>query len=36
MIQIATLGLTPIVGRRTKKMPAKLIFKGSYRARVKD
>ena len=26
MIQIASLGLTPIVGRRTKKMPAKLLY----------
>jgi hypothetical protein len=27
MIQIASLGLTPIVGRRTEKMPEALYFK---------
>jgi len=38
MIQIALLGLTPIVGRRRTKKICLLssIFKGSYRARVKD
>ena len=38
MIQIALLGLTPIVGRRrTKKICLlSLIFRGSCRARVKD
>ena len=37
MIQIALLGLTPIVGRRTKKICLlSSIFRGSCRARVKD
>ena len=37
MIQIALLGLTPIVGRRTKKICLlSSIFRGSCRARIKD
>lgn len=38
MIQIALLGLTPIVGRRRTKKICLLssIFRGSCRARVKD